>query len=145
MKSLTFQSGPQTGVCTKHLSRLSGSAEWTVPFQPVTSRRNLPPSVLETRWFPPTVLLKSGAQPGKGCLVISRLGRGAEPSKHLFGIAMGVGAKTGVQSRARDQGEGPKCTDGVKAPGQKDAPKTRLNPVGSQLGVRLTGLAPSSC
>ena len=66
--------------------------------------RNQPPSVLETRQFPPTVLLKSGAQPGKGCPVISRLGRGAEPGKHLFGIGIVVGAQAGVESSARDQG-----------------------------------------
>src|SRR5688572_13667103 len=55
-----------------------------------------------------------------------------------------VGAQAGVESIARDQGETPKCTGGVKAPGETGALQSRLNPARSQLGVRLTGLAPSS-
>ena len=52
----------------------------------------------------------------------------------LFRYRDWVGAQAGVESIARDQGKTPKCTGGVEAPGETGAPKTRLNPVRSQLG-----------
>ena len=64
----------------------------------------------------------------KGRLVISRLGRGAEPGKHLFGIGIWVGAQAGVESIARDQGEAPKCTGGVEAPGETRCTENQAEP-----------------
>ena len=118
---------------------------WVTPLQPETSweepasqrpRNSSVPSYRPTQKWGST---------RKGRLVISRLGRGAEPGKTPFRHRDVVGAQAGVESIARDQGETPKCTGGVEAPGERGAPKTRLNPVRSQLGVGLAGLAPSGC
>ena len=117
---------------------------WGTPLQPATSGEEPASQRPRNSSVPSYRPTQKWGSTRKGRLVISRLGRGAEPGKHLFGIEMWVGAQAGVESIARDQGETPKCTGGVKAPGERGAPKSRLNPAKSQLGVRLTGLAPSS-
>jgi hypothetical protein len=52
------------------------------------AKRYEPLSVLETRQFPTTILLKKWCSTGKGRLVISRLGRRTEPGKHPFGVGV---------------------------------------------------------
>ena len=55
----------------------------------------------------------------KGRLVISRLGRGAEPGKHLFGIGMGSEPKPVSNHACGIRVEGPSAVNGVKAPGER--------------------------
>ena len=129
-------------VCTKHLSRLSGSAELGDPF---SARDQLGgTSVLETRQFPPAVLLKSGAQPARVVPLSPGSGEGQTQAKHLVGIGMWSEPKPASNHACGIRVEGLSAVNGVKAPGEQGAPKSRLNPARSQLGVRLTGLAPSS-
>jgi hypothetical protein len=101
-----------------------------MPFHLRPARREQPPGVLETHRFPPTVLLKSGAQLGGSCPVISRLGRGAEhEAKRDQASTFLVGAEAGVQSSARDQGEQPSSAGVVEATSDGlRAQAIRLNP-----------------
>ena len=114
-------------VCTKHLSRLSGSAELGIRFSRRPAGRNQPLGALETRPFPPTVLLKSGAQPARVVSLSPGSGEG-QSQANTFRHRDGVGAQAGVESSARDEGKRPKCTDGVQAPSETGRTEKQAEP-----------------
>ena len=91
---------------------------WVTPFQRATSREE-PASQLETRQFPPTVLLKKWGSTRKGCLVISRFGRGADPGNTLFGIGMWSEPKPASNHACGIRVEDLNAINGVKAPGER--------------------------
>ena len=115
----SFQSGPQTVVCTKHLSRLSGADELGNPIQPETSQEEPAPRRPRNSSVPsyrPTQKVGLNPQGSSRYLQARERGRTRQtPFRHRDW----VGAQAGVQSIARDQGEAPKCTGGVKAPGER--------------------------
>ena len=135
-------------VCTKHLSRLSGSAESVGLLQPETSleeRASGRPAGrqagLETRPFRPTVLLKSGAQP-RGVVPLSPGSGEGQKQGNIFSASSGSERKPVSNQGAWDPVERLGAPAGSKQ--AKECRKTRLNPGMSQLGVGLTGLPPSS-